>query len=116
MVFPSMGVAVTPVVNFGTEEQLVLTPEVLAGILVGNITSWNDPSILELNAIMYVCVVAFVRSFVRPFVCSCGDFVAARGRAVDLCAQHQTLTKRAVQASHHVRACLLLALLQGTTH
>eukprot|EP00750_Incisomonas_marina_P033160 INCI9592.2.p1 GENE.INCI9592.2~~INCI9592.2.p1 ORF type:complete len:828 (+),score=164.21 INCI9592.2:178-2661(+) len=53
MAFPSMGVAVAPIVNFGTNEQLVLTPEVLASIMVGNITSWSDPSILELNAIMY---------------------------------------------------------------
>lgn len=45
--------AIAPVVNFGTDETLVLTPEVLSGIFLKNITSWLDPLILELNAVMF---------------------------------------------------------------
>lgn len=52
MVFPAQTVGVVPIVNLGTDSHLVLTPEIINRILVKNITSWADPSIVQLNVIL----------------------------------------------------------------
>lgn len=49
--FPMVTGGVTPVVNIAgiAPGQLRLTPELLAGIYLGKITKWNDPSIAAVN-------------------------------------------------------------------
>ena len=47
---PAFAYAVVPAYNIIGLEGLVLSPEVIAGILSGTITSWEDPAILEANA------------------------------------------------------------------
>lgn len=68
IVFPSLTVAVTPLINLGLSNfnftdnsdydnnqcsDLVLTPEVLGLIFTKNITHWTDPRIISLNPVMY---------------------------------------------------------------
>ena len=36
--------------NLPGVDKLVLTPEVIANIFTGKVTTWNDPSIAKLNA------------------------------------------------------------------
>jgi len=47
--------AVVPIYNLpGTNQHLRFTPEILAGIFRGQITSWNDPAILRVNPRAYL--------------------------------------------------------------
>ena len=65
VMFPALAVGVTPVVNFGTGEQMVLTPDVLTRIFTNNITRWDDSDLLDLNPVMYVQDVPTVVSVVQ---------------------------------------------------
>src|SRR5205823_2151658 len=48
--FPTVLGAVVPAYNIpGFKSELKFTPEVLAGIYLGKITSWNDPAIAKAN-------------------------------------------------------------------
>jgi phosphate transport system substrate-binding protein len=49
--FPAVLGGVTPIINLKgvTNEQLILSGQVLAEIYLGNVKKWNDPAIAELN-------------------------------------------------------------------
>lgn len=50
IVVPAFAYPVTLAYNVIGLEGVVMTPEIVAGILDGSITTWEDPAILELNA------------------------------------------------------------------
>lgn len=49
--FPAVISGVVPIVNINgiKENQLILTPEITAGIFAGKITNWSDPAIKNIN-------------------------------------------------------------------
>lgn len=50
LLFPSVVGAVVPIVNLpGVSENIAFTPEALAGIFLGKIRKWNDPTIRRAN-------------------------------------------------------------------
>jgi phosphate transport system substrate-binding protein len=50
LLFPSVVVAVVPIVNLpGFPAEIHFTPQALAGIYLGKITKWNDPMLREAN-------------------------------------------------------------------
>src|SRR4051812_47865324 len=51
LMFPTVLGAAVPVYNVpGISQELSFTPEALAGIYLGKITTWNDPAIAKANA------------------------------------------------------------------